>query len=613
MTQSTSNQPFNGRQINATNIKAFSLDNNEAQETLLFSTNEAGSDILIGAQQTPMMPIGKTEPYKRNSKKSHESKLSRLKAFAANPNLTPLDLGEGKIAFMPNGGKNSPEQIQTYVAAGTAIFEKIQDGYYERFQQHQLSVGEDEIALVIWYLQALAASKAAISVGEDQTWPMEFKEGALLIEDRHYYFEHFLRLANCYSRPSEHFRPYQTSMKFKGYGLDVRSVHMPYDRRSVLFQRLPDDAPVKGARFLYIKTEPFGNRWLSGQGAGRSVLADKAPYLKPNSFLGEILRLFSNLGETIGRAFSLDAEGPARRKGTDNLETVPRSLIKNFKHLITALKNEAKDKPKLVKIVSELERAEVDSQTGGVHLALKAVSLAEIKAYALALYDEGVHKFLKLLTNFYAQTLNTSGDHPRLRFGREVILTTEEFGPIYPRLIVISEEEAQGDSLAAILGHIKTDDDDEWASTLDSSNCSKKSQICKAVPSPRLVDLIEAALAQFKGNLDFIQAVKQVMSQSSIGQLREFNDYHLIIQTDSVLDKNSLFTSMEFTLTRILPQLNQELPAPLMVEYDFLTVGYTGARSDNLSGQEVKEQKMKFRLTHYTKEGKITARLVEFN
>jgi hypothetical protein len=75
-------------------------------------------------------------------------------------------------------------------------------------------------------------------------------------------------------------------------------------------------------------------------------------------------------------------------------------------------------------------------RTGGVHAALEAVNKAETQALALADDGDG-HKsgFLALLRQFRDELISHVGDHPELRFGNEVILTREDLGSIYPRLL----------------------------------------------------------------------------------------------------------------------------------------------------------------------------------
>ncbi|MDR3205467.1 MAG: hypothetical protein LBV23_12150, partial [Deltaproteobacteria bacterium] len=130
----------------------------------------ARPDALAGASQipaaAPRRPVFDRTFYIANDMMSAKELYYSINLELINnpnPNLTPIWLEGNRAALMPNnGGKLSAEQIADYVRAGSTIFEKIQNGYYEP-TQNQAIVGEDEICSLMWYLQALAASKAASS------------------------------------------------------------------------------------------------------------------------------------------------------------------------------------------------------------------------------------------------------------------------------------------------------------------------------------------------------------------------------------------------------------------------------------------------------------------
>jgi hypothetical protein len=573
----------------------------------------------------------------------------------------------GRVALLPNnGGRISPEQIRSYVSEGAKIYSKIQSGYYDRCQpgQNPPAIGEDEIASVMWYLQSLASLKAGLQAGQNNGLGADFKEGGLLIEDGQGRLKHFLSLANSYERSSEHFERYQTEPRFCAHGVDVGNVIMPHNRRSVLHQNLPDDVPTKGARLLYVKMEPFSCRGLSTKITGYSVQADPTGYRSMNNFFGNFRRFFHNLGETFQRFFSRDLSNQAVKTGVDNLERAPKNFVKNYNQFANSLKTEFSDKPQFNKIIEALGRIKINSSVGGVHLALKAIETAERQAIALA-DSTGKDEFLARLDEFKNIELTKLGDHPELRFGREVILTANEFGPIDPQPVstaefegtvrrdrTLNESEVQSvEESANLMFAAKGEVRDELnrianndlarsgrVRLLDSPNAQGESPVTvydtlsdstprgrHRLPDPKaqlpegflfLPDKIDRALTSFGGSQQFTDTIRTVMSQAFFSELSSLVDYDLGTQLGIGFGEVNFSVEQDFTLTRLTPRTNSEGSEPRIVEYEFEVAGHGHQRINgrNGLGDEIQgsvEPKLTFRLTHDTESGEVKARLVD--
>jgi hypothetical protein len=223
----------------------------------------------------------------------------------------------------------------------------------------------------------------------------------------------------------------------------------PNNARSVLYQKLPDDAPSPGAKLLYVKMEPFDYRGLSTQEAAH-------PDRTEPGFKGAFKLFFANLKETLARIFSLDPSRAAIRAGVDNLERVPDNLVFNYNLLVDSFITRHRKSRALAPIIRDLLRARIDSNTGGVHAAFKALNKAEAQASALVDDPDG-HKqrFLALLREFRLVLTSKVGDHPELRFGREVILTGDDFGPICPKALSCPDWEVEI-SFNRTFGHLES-------------------------------------------------------------------------------------------------------------------------------------------------------------
>jgi hypothetical protein len=368
---------------------------------------------------------------------------SAREAAARNPSLTPIMLDSGKVALMPNLGRFSAEDIQSFINIGAKVYDQIQIGSYDESRLDQIppAVGEDSVCALMWYLQALAASKASSSAGFPEgeasaaATAKEFNVGGMLIDDQNGKIKHFLDLASSYGRSSDHFTRYQIDRHTSPRGVDVLRTFMPYNANSVLYQKLPDDTPAQGAKLLYVKMEPFGYRGLSTKETAHPewALRKNRPALEPG-FKGALNRFFINLKETLARIFSLNPDRAAINAGTHNLEKVSGNVVENFYLLIDRLKANYRRNSALAPIIRDLNLVRVDSSHGGVHMALKALNTAEAQVAALADDPNGQKQsFLDLLGRFKEELISKVGDHPELRFGSEVILTRDDFGPIYPR------------------------------------------------------------------------------------------------------------------------------------------------------------------------------------
>ncbi|MDR3204650.1 MAG: hypothetical protein LBV23_07890, partial [Deltaproteobacteria bacterium] len=325
------------------------------------------------------------------------------------------------------------------VRDGRAIYERIKVGYYnnELFQpgENPPIVGEYEISLLSWYLQSLAATKAALSAGLGTDTVKEFNHGGMMIEDPGGNLQRFFDLANGYYRPSAHFNGYQVEIDKAARGIDTLTLDMPYNHGSLLYQRVP----FGRSRFLYLKLEPFGQRGLSAQETGFSAESLRrsglSTFARKTGLFGTLKRFFTNLGQSLARIFSFNPDKKARLAKEDNLETVTPELVRNFNKLINILKDNFSHVPALANIVDIMREAGLAQPPRliyqqGFNAAFRKVDDTIRQAQALPADTPNKEDFLNTLRNFKNELVTHSGDHSDLRTGREVILTEEELVPV---------------------------------------------------------------------------------------------------------------------------------------------------------------------------------------
>ncbi|MDR3204205.1 MAG: hypothetical protein LBV23_05630 [Deltaproteobacteria bacterium] len=367
-------------------------------------------------------------------------------AQSQNNNLVKVMLGDDRVALMPtHNGKYSPQEIVDFIKEGELIYEKIQKGEFSNYQVKQSPpvVGEREIAKLMWFLQALAASKASLSATGNNKEAKEFKTGAILISDPSGHLSHFLNLANSYQRASDHFPQYQeyfdprqhTVVNYYARAVDVFTQDTPYGARSLLYQKLPLHEPIPNANLLYLKFEPYGDRGLSFQETGYSAADIQANHKLRSApgFFGALKRFFANFKESLACIFSRNPDRRAVNAGDHNLERVPNWLVKENRKFVADLKKRYKTHRDLKTIINELDDDTDELNKTGIYQARLALK----KAYRSAslLFDcDFKQDFLEQLKQFNHQLLTRVGDNSNIRFGQEVILTKEDSLSIAPQI-----------------------------------------------------------------------------------------------------------------------------------------------------------------------------------
>jgi hypothetical protein len=345
--------------------------------------------------------------------------------------VTPVSLGveSGQVTLMPLAGvrgANAAEKqakIVAYVNEGKAIYDQIMNGTVDR-PAH----GKEDMAKLMWYMQALASSKAAGSSGGEGM--ALYKQGGMFVEDPDRRLETFLLNANSYTRSSSHLHGFQhQGPEYRPHGADVRKVETPNERRTILFQRIPPQETAGGVKhMLFFKMEEHGCRGLSTKGTGRGE--------SPVSAWHSVKRFLSNIWDTLGHGLGLtksvrQRSGALAITGQDNRERVPKDAAQNYTAFIeragvtTGLDpNAVQTRAAMVRLL-EQGNPHLEDSNGikGMIANLKA-ALAEGQAHNPEdplLQDPILRDGQSLLRQFQRR-----GDHADLRIGNEVILTREE-------------------------------------------------------------------------------------------------------------------------------------------------------------------------------------------
>jgi hypothetical protein len=594
-----------------------------------------------------------------------------MAAQTRNPNLTAFLLKPGWVALMPNCSKRlSPQRIAELIRDGQNIYQSIQNGSYDQLQPNQNppAIGEDDISVLMWYLQALAASKASISTRlTDDDKAREFKNGAMLIEDQNGKLKHFFDLANFYERRSNHFEQFQTSPETSARAIDLLGAQGPNNLKSILYQKLPDHFPSQGSKFLYVKMEPFGYRGLSSQETGYSHrTSDQAHSPTSPGFMGTLKRFFTNLGQTLRRIFSRDPDKRAIQDGTDNLEKVWDKLIENYNILTSGLTKDFFSVNGFIPILKELKKAKVNSPTGGVHAALEAIYKARQQTYDQIEDGEVKQRFLYHLEVFLTQLSERVGDHLSLRIGREVILTQPEFKPINP-IAITSREGWQGlieyDQMAteyessilesnintalsapseqrAALIRASNGDlnrqtrftiydlpefpggpkrlyyDTNLARTSRSAQSESNPQIPIESHGPSISEQVDDNLTHFSGSQKFSEAIRTILNQGTLSDLQTFNDYHLVSRTSVTVPETYFQSLQHFSLTRLTPRPTQGQQESKIVEYLFEASLPGGPSNSPPQGTPdsfvgTSRPSMSLTLRHNTETDQVSASIIE--
>ena len=372
------------------------------------------------------------------------AQLDMLEQVHRNPvqGLAPVLIGRGdnlKVALMPTSGvpgNNPGLAIQHYVREGQALYERIMSG-----EMQNVPHGKEEVAKLMWFLQALASSKASESSGQHPPAPALFKEGAFSIEDPDHRLEQFLFTANSYPRSSSHLKEFQGQPGCHPRGTDVRGTPMPNGRKTVMFARMPGSTEVAHSRdpsmgqkgMLFLKMEPHGCRGLSTEGTGRTGDG-------PVSVRKQVSRFFANLKDTIGHAFgffqSVGQRGGALAiRGQNNRERIPGDV----KELYSDITNHAKAlkhlnlSPQERKVIDEFETTlgqnKPLSSTGGIRVMIRNLEAMQKQLGAVLQARQNLPQALTA----FAQNLNDAltrlknhGDYPDMRIGNEIILMRDD-------------------------------------------------------------------------------------------------------------------------------------------------------------------------------------------
>ncbi|MDR3038764.1 MAG: hypothetical protein LBV21_05710 [Candidatus Adiutrix sp.] len=358
-------------------------------------------------------------------------------------------LGRANV-LMPTAGLREPaEQIPALVRTGRLVYQNIREsGPPPRSAPPRLDSAN--VNALMWFLQAQGSAKAAASAG--LAGPVLFREGAFQIEDPDHNLENWLKSGpDSYSRSSSHLRDFQAEGEaYKPRGLDVRGEATPNERRTILFQRLPSRAepgPADGrdayelARLdrpmLVLKMEPHGCRGLGFHGGRPGEAAD--------GISDRIKNFFSNLGDWLGHAggfFGTLLRGVGLQSaGRNNRERLPADLTRDYRALLKQAEDlsEAKgfdynmwlrERLQLPYCLENLTQGQPLSDSGGVRVMRENIR-------GILGFDDNAGPNAKMpgelrrnLEEFMTKTDNF--DHPEMRIGREVILTSADLAPAHP-------------------------------------------------------------------------------------------------------------------------------------------------------------------------------------
>jgi hypothetical protein len=343
------------------------------------------------------------------------------------PGTVSITLGQGdqaKIALMPTkgvrpeGGQTVEETIRQKVNEGRQVYERILNGDYDNTPQ----TNKVETAKLMWYLQALGSAKALESSGGGPGTAL-FKEGAFMVEDPQGKLQAYLENSNSYSRSSSHMRDFQNQgPDFKARGVDIRGVSMPNGRKTILFQKVPQEQPTS-KKMLFVKMEPYGCRGLTCRGSGTP-----RDHETPSSLWKGVKRFFLNTKDFImhGLGFMdsvLQRAGLMAIEGQNNRERIPSGLSTSYQALLNRFPEG--DASPAYKILNESNPL---SDSRGIKVMHKNLNdLLTSTNFNTDLDDD-----LKAQVQQLFDTIDTHGDHLDLRIGSEIILTQNDLNQLMP-------------------------------------------------------------------------------------------------------------------------------------------------------------------------------------
>jgi hypothetical protein len=353
-----------------------------------------------------------------------ENWVQPKKAKVSQP-MSEMKFSDGPEIKMPLGSKVlTGSSIKTRVNAGGEIFDKLMMGITPKDPPSQ-----KDLANLTWYLHALASSKAGASAGKEGI--NSFHAGSLTIEDKHGALEAYLNSADSYKRASSHLEGLQKWSEGQPRGVDIRNAPTPWDRKTILFQKLPPQE-MGGRKMLFVKFESHGCRGLSLKGPGPDPSTQSA-FGRFKSAAGRFLTnvadyLGHSLGflGTVGRKLGILSQPLNNNKERLNKELAPpllqicedmhgMSRVDEYNAVIDTLRTNPKvAKGEVKSIVQALDKAIADLNI--LELTLKPGDQLSAKRLRLDLED-------------YRKTHIDKFDHPELRFGKEVIILRDDPNP----------------------------------------------------------------------------------------------------------------------------------------------------------------------------------------
>ncbi|WP_212734692.1 hypothetical protein [Citrobacter sp. wls619] len=305
----------------------------------------------------------------------------------------------GRNVKLPVKSKVNNDDIILMCKKGEEVYRKL-------ITDSDVESTEDNVANLMWYLQARASDKVSVSAGMVESGPQSFKVGAFSIEDKNHNIESFLREVGSYSRKSRHLKEFKNAGKeYDSQGLDVdqKDIFLPNGRKTVLFARMPEKSDampngIPGKNMLFIKME--------GHGCPR--ISDKIRH--GITFIPTLLE------QKFGRVKS---DG-----GVDNRERIPPELKEKYIGICASYKELSAD---------ELLSPATLSTTGGIKNMIEDLTKMEsdvntqLRSESDDSRRDDLEKFLSAVSEM--QEKLQLRDNSRLRIGNEIIITNDE--PIY--------------------------------------------------------------------------------------------------------------------------------------------------------------------------------------
>lgn len=305
----------------------------------------------------------------------------------------------GRNVKLPEKSKVNNDDIISMCKKGEEVYRKLITG-------SDVESTKNNVANLMWYLQARASDKVSVSAGMAKSGPQNFKTGVFSIEDKNYNIENFLRNAGSYSRKSSHLKEFENAGKEYGsQGLDVdkKDIFLPNGRKTVLFARMPEKSNampngIPGKNMLFIKMEEHGC----------SRIIDRIKH--GITFIPTLLERKFDLVKNDG--------------GVDNRGVISPELKSEYISICATYKELS---------AGELLHSATLSTTGGIKNMIEDLTRIEsdVNIQLRSGSDENrrddLEKFLSAVSEM--QEKLQLRDNSRLRIGNEIIITNDE--PIY--------------------------------------------------------------------------------------------------------------------------------------------------------------------------------------